>query len=269
MILLDTSVVKMFVIHSGNTKFELQKRPELFKHYFLQSILSVKKQFSCNQSNPLLLAIDKKRVFDLNGEKVYGYWRSKFYIKNIDKMSPNNRFKFYKDGRNKSKDDGLDWELLEKYYWECINLFKDYSDIQVVMILGIEADDILAVLSQRLKLDNTIVTIDKDLRQCISNKTKFYNYKTRKYETDSPTDEENLLFYLKGDSGDAIPGVKYRYRWKSNLKKKTLNEILAEYPNENLQERFNINKKLMDLSIKKYSYFYTKSNNERVQKRAR
>jgi len=248
-ILLDTSIVKNVLIHSGHVKPELQKNPELFKHYFLNQILALKKQFSCNTDLPLILAIDKKKVFDVNGEKIYGYWRDVMYNKNISKMSPHNRFKFYKDGRQKSKDDGLDWEILEKSYWECINLLKDYSDIKVILIPGIEADDILAVLSQRLKLNSTIITIDKDLRQCISNKTKYFNYRTKKYETDSTTDEENLLFYLKGDSGDAIPGVKFRYRWKANLEKKSLKEIFAEYPDENLEERLAINKKLMDLSV--------------------
>jgi len=250
MVLLDTSVIKMTTITSPHIKPELIRNPEYFKHYFLQSILGIKKQFSCNQDNPLVLCIDKKKIFDVDGEKVYGYWRSKIYHQNLDKFSPHNKFSKYKDGRQKSKDDGLDWELLEKYYWECINLFKDYSDIKIVMIPGIEADDILAILSQRLKNKTTIVTIDKDLRQCISNKTQFYNWRNRKYETQSPTDHENLLFYLKGDSGDGICSVKNRYRWKSNLEKKSLQEIFKEFPDENLEERLSINKKLMDLSTK-------------------
>jgi len=246
--IIDTSVIKNVIIFSPNIKAELINHPEYFKHYFLNNILNIKRNFSCNINNKLVLAIDKKKTFDVNDKKVYGYWRSSYYEKNIDKMSPHNRFSCYKDGR-KRPDDGLDWEKLEKYYWECIELIKNYSDFQVIKVAGVEADDILAILAQRIKDNITMITIDKDLKQVISDKVKYYNFRTKKYDSDKLSEAENLLFYLKGDSGDGICSVKKNYRWKSNLAKKTLQEIFKEFPEENLEERLSINKKLMDLSV--------------------
>jgi len=254
-VIVDTSVIKFILIYSRDLSEELKTEPELFKHYFLQSVLSIKKQFSCNQNNKLILAIDKKKSFTKpNGDKGWGYWRDKYYFENIDKMvkkdDGSNRYDEYKQGRERSED--YDWEKLEQYYHECLDLLRDYTDFIVVKIPGIEADDICAVIAQRTKSHSTIISIDKDIKQIICNNISFYNWRKKEFEKEGPTEREKLLFFLKGDAGDSIPGVNPNFRWKGNLEKNKgdLQEIFDRYPDENLQERLDINIKLMDLSIK-------------------
>lgn len=249
MVIVDASVVKYKLIYGRDLKNEMIKTPEVLKHYFMNSILAIKNQFSCNKNNPLVLAIDKKGKFtNKDGTKGYGYWRDKYYYENKHKMdNTSGKVTSYKDGRHKPDD--FDWDALEKYYHEAVDLLKDYSDFKVVKIAGIEADDICAILAQRSTKPVTIISTDKDLKQLVSDRVSFYCWNNKKYFKDTLSTDELKLFYLGGDNSDNIPPVKYRYQWKRNIKKKSMEEIFNEFPDINLEERYKINKKLMDLSI--------------------
>jgi len=242
----------MMTIFGKYISQELVKRPELFKFYFIQSILKIRREFNCTKKNRLILAIDRKKKFKkLDGSYARGYWRDIYYNKMHLKMSKNNdgslRFGGYKAGR--VKDSKFDWETLEKCYAECLELFKNFSDFQVIEIAGVEADDICAVLALKSKRKVTLISHDKDVKALATDKILYYDWYTKKYCSEHMSDHDKLLFYLKGDSADAIPSIKKNFRWKSKLEKFTLQEIFDQHPDENLEERYKINVKLMDLSL--------------------
>ena len=145
-VIVDLSVIKHGVIHSRDLSQEIKIRPELIKHYVLNSILYIKQITQCSKKNELILAIDRKKVFKLADKTVYGYWRDALYESKkgiLDKS-----FKGYKHGRE--RDATFDWETIEKCYSEVIEFLKNYTDFKVIEIPGIEGDDICAVLSQKL-----------------------------------------------------------------------------------------------------------------------
>jgi len=244
-VIVDLSMIKHGVIHSRDLSDEIKIHPEYIKHYVLNSILYIKSYMQCSKQNELILAIDRKKAYK-NGDKIiYGYWRDVLYEQNKSILTDSS--KGYKDGRERSAE--FDWESIERYYSEILEIIKKYTDFKVIEIPGIEADDICAVLSQKLPGKNTIVSGDKDLKKLISDTILLYDWRTKKYEITRTSEEEKLLFYLYGDSGDGIKSVKPRYQWEKNLKKKSLDEIFEEFPDLPLKKRFQLNKKMMDLSI--------------------
>ena len=244
-VIIDLSVLKYGVIHSRELSLEIKAKPELIKHYVLNSILYIKSQLQCSRKNELVLAIDRKKAFK-NGEKtIYGYWRDVIYEEKKSILGDGS--KGYKFGRE--RDASFDWEKIEECYSEVIEFLKNYTDFKVVEVPGIEADDICAVLSQSLPGKNTIVSSDKDLKKLVSDNILFFDWGSKKYETKTYSEEEKILFYLYGDSGDGIKSVKKGYRWENNLSKKTLDEIFREFPDLPLKERYLFNRKLMDLTL--------------------
>lgn len=244
-IIVDLSVIKHGLIQSRDLSIEFKVRPELIKHYILNSILYIKSQFQASKKNELILAIDRRKVFKNADKTVYGYWRDVLYEQKKPILSDSS--KGYKFGRERSAE--FDWETIERCYSETLGLIRDFTDIKVIEIPGIEADDICAVLAQKILDVNIIISSDKDLKKLVSDTILLYDWCTKKYETKRTSKEEKLLFYLYGDSGDGIKSVKPRYQWEKNLKVKSLDEIFAQFPDLPLKERFLFNKKLMDLSV--------------------
>lgn len=242
MVIVDVSVIKYSLLYSRHLSDEFKTNPELIKHYFLQSILSIKQKFSCNKFNKLVLAIDKKKSWN---NDIYGYWRDVIYNQSLHILPDTS--KSYKDGRKPQE--GYDWEVINKSMKDCLNVMQNYSDFIVIEVPGVEADDIIAILSQKVKETNTIITVDKDMKQLISDNILFYDWRTKDYHKERLTEDDKQLFFLKGDGGDGIKSVKPRYQWKRNLAKKSLQDIFDEFPDLPLEKRFKLNKLMMDLSI--------------------
>lgn len=244
-IIIDLSVIKHGLVQSRDLSLEFKTRPEIIKHYILNSILYIKSQFRASKKNELILAIDRRKIFKNGDKNIYGYWRDVLYEQKKPILSDTS--KGYKFGRVKSAE--YDWETIERSYSEVLFLLKEFTDFKVIEIPGIEADDICAVLAQKIPGPNTIISSDKDLKKLVSDTILLYDWVSKKYETKRVSKEEKTLFYLYGDSGDGIKSVKPRYQWEKNLKIKSLDEIFAEFPDLPLKERYLFNKKLMDLSV--------------------
>jgi 5'-3' exonuclease len=254
MIIIDASVLKHLVIHSRGTNEQILKNPKSFAHYFLNYILSYKTRFNCSKLNPIVLAVDCRGIFRKEDGQEIGrnYWRQKYY--NNDIMLENVG---YKGHRKKDEKDEIDWATIEDVFNSILDVLDKHSDIIVVKVPFLEADDVMSICAEYYTLkqnniDIVAVTHDKDMVQIIkeNSKIKLYNPFTNKYITESMTQEEKILFYLSGDASDGIPPVKAKTReksWKKLLSKKTLKEIFEEEPI--LRERFKINKKIMDLQV--------------------
>jgi len=271
MILVDTSFIKQQIIHSRFFSEKIKNDAEIFVFAFLNSILKLKRQFGASKDNRIILCIDRKGYYkNTKGEKKRGYWRHVYYDKNIQTMA--NPKEYYKYGR-KFGDDGIDWETIERLYAEVLEMLDKYTDFTVIEVKGVEADDIIAILAQKSKQKVIIVSVDKDLKQLISDNVFFYNYTKDEYENNALDEVENNLFFLKGDAGDAICGVIPRYQWKKFIidKKHSLDEALQIASSKKnidvdiLKKRFEINKKLMDLSLNNLPNFIIKQVMEKIK----
>ena len=133
----------------------------------------------------------------------------------------------YKSGRNLQRI--TNWEVFEDLDEEhdskvdqIVRLIQYLKllPIKTTIIDKVEADDVIAVLSDKLveKFNSTvfIVSSDKDFVQLVSDKIILYRPMEKEYYTDKTVFEkfgvlsENFILYktLLGDNSDKIPGVK-------------------------------------------------------------
>ena len=133
----------------------------------------------------------------------------------------------YKSGRNLQRI--TNWEVFEDLDEEhdskvdqIVRLIQYLKllPIKTTIIDKVEADDVIAVLSDKLveKFNSTvfIVSSDKDFVQLVSDKIILYRPMEKEYYTDKTVFErfgvlaENFILYktLLGDNSDRIPGVK-------------------------------------------------------------
>ena len=157
----------------------------------------------------------------------------------------------YKDGRDRSSADAVH-DLEEKL-------------VPVLTSLGVhnffpyvlEADDIIGYLSQKLGGRNTIVSVDQDLIQLVSENTNLYS-PTKKYTITLDNFEdllgvklENYVTYkaIMGDTADNIPGIPGYGKVRSKkLAEKLGNREETIIITEEYQEIVDKNVRLMDLS---------------------
>jgi len=282
MVLVDASYLKYYTANSREYKELIIENPVYFVHAFLKKLEYIKDRFQVSAKNKLVICNDSR--MDIGEHQ--NYWRDIVRQKNNDilyrkKDGDKWRPKYYKEGR-KHSDDVIDWKVIHKYYNQMLDKLKKYSDFYVIESKGIEADDIIAVLVQKSKNKPIVITNDKDL----VNQLDCPMYALTDMETPKEKDDfeyKLLEFYSSGDTSDGIFGISPRYRWKSNLIKyngdlniifglleedkeklnkkygiekyedifklnddKIINKIQAKWY---VKERFEFNKKIMDLSL--------------------
>ncbi len=124
---------------------------------------------------------------------------------------------------------------------QIISIVKDFN-IPVLSIEGVEADDVIGVLTkiaQQNGLNSTIVSADKDLAQLLNDKVRIFDPKKNTLTTAADFYDENGfepdklvdLMGLWGDTADNIPGV-------AGIGKKIGRELIQKYKSlENLLDR--------------------------------
>jgi 5'-3' exonuclease len=143
----------------------------------------------------------RKRFYQAYGELVLccdnrHYWRREYF--------PN-----YKANRKKDRaSSGLDWDNI----FGCLNNIKDelkeHFPYKVLEVFGAEADDIIAVISRQVGLDNTIIiSSDKDFIQLHNNIIDQYSPLTKKFITNIDPVQYLREHIIKGDRSDGVPNV--------------------------------------------------------------
>ena len=170
-------------------------------------------------------------------------------------------FKDYKQGRNpltlNSQIKANAEDELKNRIWQETRLVEYLNNLPVVqlMVEGVEADDLIALLCKDLKFYNyqkVIVSNDKDFIQLCDNKTILYRpVKEQILTVKSILDEYSihpnnfvLARALCGDTSDNLPGVKgaglatvaKRFSFLKEEKEYTLDDIL-KHSRENLHEQ--------------------------------
>ncbi len=112
----------------------------------------------------------------------------------------------YKAGRDKVP---AQYEEFNKAKAQLLELFRNLGAL-IVSQDGVEADDVLGYLAQKLKGEVWIISYDKDLAQCVGGNV--HHIRDGKFDRnpfgDFPLDLIPVYIALVGDSQDKIPGAK-------------------------------------------------------------
>jgi len=216
----------------------------IFKHKCLNEIIETKRKFA--NINDVVICIDNKD----NGK----YWRHDIH--------PN-----YK-GKRKNQKSPIPKDILLEEFKTLELEIKENLPWKVVKVCGVEADDIIAILSQTLEGDNVIFSPDHDFKQLIRENIFQWDTLKRKF-----IECKNIRMYkfemiLKGDSGDSIPNIlskldhftypnsrqksmtKHRIQklWDISETKGVRYMVQNSLTNDE-QKRFVQNRRLVDLSV--------------------
>lgn len=169
----------------GNSKEEVNE--SLVRHMILNTLRTYVRKYKNTHGPEVVIACDDKN-----------YWRREVYP-------------YYKAGRKKSRDSsGHDWASI----FECLSKVRDelreHSPYKVISVETCEADDIIAVLTQKFSATQPIMILssDKDFAQL----QKFKNVSQYSPIMKKNIVEENPHSFLKehiirGDKGDGIPNI--------------------------------------------------------------
>lgn len=218
MILLDLNqtIIASLMAHIGsNPKIEIQEN--MVRHIVLNNIRSFSRQFKSKYGD-LVVCCDNKN-----------YWRRDI-------------FPFYKSHRKKDREKSdFDWNLIFNVLNKIRDELKEFSPYKVIEVPFAEADDIIAVLTERFHDTQPILILssDKDFVQLqkYENVRQYSPALKRFINTDNPYAfvKEHII---RGDRGDGIPNFLSAdntfvlgERQKS-INSKKLSEWLDQDPND-------------------------------------
>jgi len=212
----------------------LELSEDLVRHMVLNSLRGHNKKFR-KEYGEMVIACDSGNV-----------WRKRAF--------PN-----YKAGRKANREKSEhDWAMIFDILSQVKNEIKTFLPYKVIELETAEADDIIAVLTRRVKEKILILSGDKDFIQLHNARIRQYNPVLNKFVGDG----ENPSLYirehiLKGDRSDGIPNVLsddnvfIEGRRQRPLSKKKIeawcNEIAPTFTDEE-QKNYERNKTLIDLN---------------------
>ena len=163
---------------------------DLVRHMVLNSLRSYKTKFS-KDFGELVLCYDDKHC-----------WRKDY-------------FPYYKQNRKKARSESsLDWNELFDILTKIQNELEENFPYKVLKINGAEADDIIAILSNKISStpnlyeEILIISGDKDFIQLHqSDNVKQYSPTLKKFIVDENPEQYKFEHIIRGDKGDGVPNV--------------------------------------------------------------
>ena len=188
MILVDMNQVTI-----SNLMIQMKDEPlseDLVRHMVLNSLRSYKTKFS-KDFGDLVLCYDDKHC-----------WRKDY-------------FPYYKQNRKKARSESsLDWNELFDILTKIQNELEENFPYKVLKIDGAEADDIIAILSNKISStpnlyeEILIISGDKDFIQLHqSDNVKQYSPTLKKFVVDENPEQYKFEHIIRGDKGDGVPNV--------------------------------------------------------------
>ena len=188
MILVDMNQVTI-----SNLMIQMKDEPlseDLVRHMVLNSLRSFKTKFS-KDFGELVLCYDDKHC-----------WRKDY-------------FPYYKQNRKKARSESsLDWNELFDILTKIQNELEENFPYKVLKINGAEADDIIAILSNKISStpnlyeEILIISGDKDFIQLHqSDNVKQYSPTLKKFVVDENPEQYKFEHIIRGDKGDGVPNV--------------------------------------------------------------
>ena len=188
MILVDMNQVTI-----SNLMIQMKDEPlseDLVRHMVLNSLRSYKTKFS-KDFGELVLCYDDKHC-----------WRKDY-------------FPYYKQNRKKARSESsLDWNELFDILTKIQNELEENFPYKVLKINGAEADDIIAILSNKISStpnlyeEILIISGDKDFIQLHqSDNVKQYSPTLKKFVVDENPEQYKFEHIIRVDKGDGVPNV--------------------------------------------------------------
>ena len=188
MILVDMNQVTI-----SNLMIQMKDEPlseDLVRHMVLNSLRSYKTKFS-KDFGELVLCYDDKHC-----------WRKDY-------------FPYYKQNRKKARSESsLNWNELFDILTKIQNELEENFPYKVLKIDGAEADDIIAILSNKISStpnlyeEILIISGDKDFIQLHqSDNVKQYSPTLKKFVVDENPEQYKFEHIVRGDKGDGVPNV--------------------------------------------------------------
>ena len=188
MILVDMNQVTI-----SNLMIQMKDEPlseDLVRHMVLNSLRSYKTKFS-KDFGELVLCYDDKHC-----------WRKDY-------------FPYYKQNRKKARSESsLNWNELFDILTKIQNELEENFPYKVLKINGAEADDIIAILSNKISStpnlygEILIISGDKDFIQLHqSDNVKQYSPTLKKFVVDENPEQYKFEHIIRGDKGDGVPNV--------------------------------------------------------------
>ena len=188
MILVDMNQVTI-----SNLMIQIKDEPlseDLVRHMVLNSLRSYKTKFS-KDFGELVLCYDDKHC-----------WRKDY-------------FPYYKQNRKKARSESsLNWNELFDILTKIQNELEENFPYKVLKIDGAEADDIIAILSNKISStpnlyeEILIISGDKDFIQLHqSDNVKQYSPTLKKFVVDENPEQYKFEHIIRGDKGDGVPNV--------------------------------------------------------------
>ena len=234
MIIVDINQIMISNLMVTINRDNLELSEDLVRHMVLNSLRGHNKKFR-KEYGEMVIACDSGNV-----------WRKKAF--------PN-----YKAGRKANREKSEhDWAMIFDIISKVKNEIKTFLPYKVIELETAEADDIIAVLTRRVKEKILILSGDKDFIQLHNARIQQYNPVLNKFVGQ----DENPSLYirehiLKGDRSDGIPNVLsddnvfIEGRRQRPLSKKKIeawcNEIAPTFTDEE-QKNYERNKTLIDLN---------------------
>ena len=234
MIIVDINQIMISNLMVTINRDSLELSEDLVRHMVLNSLRGHNKKFR-KEYGDMVIACDSGNV-----------WRRKAF--------PN-----YKAGRKANREKSEhDWTMIFDIISKVKNEIKEFLPYKVIELETAEADDIIAVLTRRVKEKILILSGDKDFIQLHNANVRQYNPVLSKFvgkgETPSIYIKEHIL---KGDRSDGVPNVLsddnvfVEGRRQRPLSKKKIeawvNEVFMTFTEEE-QKNYSRNRKLIDLS---------------------
>lgn len=158
---------------------------DLIRHIVLNTLRNNIKKFK--EYNEVIICCDSRN-----------YWRKKYY-------------KHYKSHRKEIREkSALDWNLIFKTLNQIKQDLREYFPYKVVEVDGAEADDVIAVLTSRHSMSESVLILssDSDYKQLHQYKNvKQYNPTLGVYVKSHDPVSELTEKVIKGDRGDNIPNI--------------------------------------------------------------
>ena len=234
MILVDMNQVTI-----SNLMIQMKDEPlseDLVRHMVLNSLRSYKTKFS-KDFGDLVLCYDDKHC-----------WRKDY-------------FPYYKQNRKKARSESsLDWNELFDILTKIQNELEENFPYKVLKIDGAEADDIIAILSNKISStpnlyeEILIISGDKDFIQLHqSDNVKQYSPTLKKFVVDENPEQYKFEHIIRGDKGDGVPNVLSQdtvfvedLRQRPITKKKLIEWKENGIPEGEIKRNYQRNKTLID-----------------------
>lgn len=233
MILFDLSYFSHRIIYPN--KDAILQNPLFFAHLLTSQIISFSKKMGASKQNKMILCLDSFS------------WRKEYYETNKVNF-PEYNDKTYKG--NRVKDPEIPWDHINDTTTLLVEAFKEYSDFYVMKVNNAEADDIIAVLANTFKKQETIwiLSPDKDFVQLQDKNVFIFDPLKNGFKPEQDIEIFKKIHNIIGDTSDNILAIKPRCKEITAGKMlKDLDDLLATNPG--MKARYEFNKNLIDLSM--------------------